>query len=863
MSYVKRVEVKAAKIFEKIGVFACFLLLTVINVYIYSPVSKSHADDGILAANGSDTFASVTLDTNSLEFNVTPTTSGRFESKPITVTADTNSNAGYELFFSSEDDNTDMKSKNASVDSVITSDFDGEVTGLALPINKWGYSVDNTKFLKVPTLENRVKIVDIDHTPLDNEKNTSVYIGMKVASGLPAGKYTKGVVFTVIAHDPFIEFPDISTMQEMTPEIVKAVSIGAEKSLIDIRDGKTYTVKKMIDGNVWMTKNLGIEGKTLTPLDSDVDSNYDLPASEMFDEDVDYEIANVYVDEENKSGYYSLYAATAGSYISPANSMEKTDAASSICPKGWRLPRGTDKYGDYKKLIDMYSSSDEFIEDFSAEIVGTIYMKKIQYYGKSAALRNASSHGVLFSSGEAYTSTQNITRGFSVRCVARTDDKVKLMQGFDGEDLKVGDSVVLEDQRDHNRYNIKKLLDGKVWMVDNLRLSDKYISTIYSDMGRQPEVKVYSVPNDLSSFRSNYYGGYAYYDELYGGYYSSFNASAGSTFTNTKTGEFSKSICPKGWRIPTSSEYNALFTQYPSTFLMQQELNFNFPGYAFNQTINQQGSVGYFWSSTISDAKNAYAMQIDSLNVNPLSVLNKQYGLPVRCIVKEKEQPDGTMQTFNKDSLVKNGDEALLEDERDGNLYLVRKLKDGKVWMVENLKIEGREISSADSDMPDGESFVIPSADMNTFKGQKRDSDGVYRSKSVYLNRESGYYNFYVATAGWDLVVNENSPKSICPKGWRLPDAKEGGDFSTLFEIYKNSISIYDALSSDGGFVSTGEVYSGGRISGRHQNFNYWSSTADDDSPDRAYSFTDDLGIDELIHYDNTVSGLTIHCVAR
>lgn len=63
----------------------------------------------------------------------------------------------------------------------------------------------------------------------------------------------------------------------MTPEGCAASSENDTKRLIDKRDDKYYWVAKLKDGNCWMTQNLELDlgGRTLTPQDSDVSSNWD------------------------------------------------------------------------------------------------------------------------------------------------------------------------------------------------------------------------------------------------------------------------------------------------------------------------------------------------------------------------------------------------------------------------------------------------------------------------------------------------------------------------------------------------------------------------------------------------------------
>lgn len=96
-----------------------------------------------------------------------------------------------------------------------------------------------------------------------------------------------------------------------------------------------------------------------------------------------------------------------------------------------------------------------------------------------------------------------------------------------------------------------------------------------------------------------------------------------------------------------------------------------------------------------------------------------------------KEKP--TMQAFNCSSL-SEGETASLTDTRDGNIYTVRKFKDGKCWMTENLRIVGKTITSADSNV--SSDFIIPASSISGFNAQ--DTNNAYVD-STY----GGYYTFY------------------------------------------------------------------------------------------------------------------------
>ena len=214
-------------------------------------------------------------------------------------------------------------------------------------------------------------------------------------------------------------FNDITTMQEMTPEICAAVKEGDTTRLKDTRDDKMYWVAKLADGNCWMTQNLDLDlnGRTLTPADSDVSENWtyngswynaanrgsdDNSAIQGWDlgeyvktsptattsctsysdlsecasqftqvtssmtpytEDVNggkLPAENVAVSGSSYDAhylvgnYYSWPAATAGSDNDVSYSGVATD---SICPANWRLPLSGGSYtenGNFYNLLNQY-----------------------------------------------------------------------------------------------------------------------------------------------------------------------------------------------------------------------------------------------------------------------------------------------------------------------------------------------------------------------------------------------------------------------------------------------------------------------------------------------------------------------------
>ena len=189
------------------------------------------------------------------------------------------------------------------------------------------------------------------------------------------------------------DFFSITYMQDMTPEVcatattpsvsaTQADTTGAhagdasyvpQHTLSDIRDGETYRVRKLADGNCWMTENLRLTfkaGDVLTPADTDVSTNTTVtlatqpanqpstnyynwgagtntPTREQSDKwlsrttgqmrESDTDAGNLTGENQLLGTYYNWYTATAGS----GTYDTVTDWESvpySICPNGWNLP---------------------------------------------------------------------------------------------------------------------------------------------------------------------------------------------------------------------------------------------------------------------------------------------------------------------------------------------------------------------------------------------------------------------------------------------------------------------------------------------------------------------------------------------
>ena len=670
------------------SIFSLFLIFGFAILSIFAPIFGSNATNNSTQELAAEVNPVISLSApTELSFNINPTAAGVFDSKELKVNISTNAIKGYELYFSSEDEQTNMKHTTPSITQSISSTFTGSLTSNNMQNNTWGYSLNNTDFKSIPKKTEQVKLKDLNTYPTPAERTQSIYFGVKADTTLPSGTYEKNVVFTAIAHanPPHLRgIFTISNMQQMNPNICKASTTplatatqldtdGSHhgdpnyvptKTLIDTRDNNTYTVSKLADGKCWMTQNLRIAGKTITPADSNVSANYTIPSSSISGFD-SYDISYAYIDN-TYGGYYSWYTATAGTGTA-ALTVNGQNAPASICPKGWRLPTGGNG-GELESLYNNYPSNPVLRSNpVNLTLSGNVYSSSRSkqgsygYYWSSTVNSNQYAYNLYLNSSDVRPADFYYKKyGFSVRCIAddetrtihdlanmqemhptictNTTTPLKTTTALDTDGSHHGDpnyvpTKTLTDTRDNNTYTVSKLADGKCWMTQNLRIINKTITPDNSDVTTNYTIPASSISGFNSFDTSN-----AYVDSD-GGFYTWYTATAG-----TGTQSFSAqgqntivSICPKGWRLPTggdSGEFKALNNRYSSYSDLMANIDFTLSGNVNSGSRRDQGSYGYYWSSTVVSGGYPYYLYLNTSNIYPANYINKSLGFSVRCIAR-------------------------------------------------------------------------------------------------------------------------------------------------------------------------------------------------------------------------------------
>ena len=255
-----------------------------------------------------------------------------------------------------------------------------------------------------------------------------------------------------------------------------------------------------------------------------------------------------------------------------------------------------------------------------------------------------------------------------------------------------------------------------------------------------------------------------------------------------------------------------------------------------------------------------------------------------------------------------------LTDTRDGKKYWVTKLADGNCWMTQNLDLDltnGTPLTSDDSDVSSNwnpprsteKNGTVTSNTTNTetyswdFGLYAKNNPDDYDSYCDQVKTMSGcdgwtdatnlapaetewtgsvdntvsgstydahflignFYQWNAATAGTGGTISNyaNATDSICPKGWRLPTGRSGGEFDTLVGDL-NSTTITQAPYY---FNPSGSIYRGS-LGGAGDRGRYWSSTADS-STSYAYYLAFGSGYVNPSDVSDRYDGRSVRCLAR
>ena len=330
---------------------------------------------------------------------------------------------------------------------------------------------NNAPVWLAPTNNANTTVYKTDIANVANHK-LDIYYGVK-AKNLKAGIYQGTIKYKITPNQR--TFHNITTMQQMTSEICNTAttptkeatntttehttdtSLVPETALTDTRDGKTYVVRKLADGNCWMSQNLALSpdgNTTYTEADTDLHDGrtFQAPAAsslgtkwnsgsnsphylkpqtgyEYFQNGIAH--SSTGQPTESTGSYYDWPMATALSGQGLTNDGD--EAPDSICPKGWRLPPKEGNKSYQNLLINSYNTPTNSDAALLVTPMSFIHAGVYDFIYGSFVIQGGS--GVLWSSttrsssdvyfiglgGQGVTPQGHYDQGYgsSIRCVAR------------------------------------------------------------------------------------------------------------------------------------------------------------------------------------------------------------------------------------------------------------------------------------------------------------------------------------------------------------------------------------------------------------------------------------------------------------
>lgn len=265
-------------------------------------------------------------------------------------------------------------------------------------------------------------------------------------------------------------------------------------------------------------------------------------------------------------------------------------------------------------------------------------------------------------------------------------------------------------------------------------------------------------------------------------------------------------------------------------------------------------------------------------------------------LVEEGECPAGINYIQTITSTGCPTDLTLAVDKRDNHTYWVKKLADGKCWMLTNLAYAGGTSNGGDNTYGD----VIPTGDGTSGTLSNGTGDGPGGSSTTnakyYVhsnanpttypdepststdggatNPQYGYLYNFCATMGaqnggsqpsTSACTTSNTPSpdtsvSVCPYGWRLPTGGSGSEYEALNDAVNGGSTISDAgllsswcgqLSGSGGAGSFGYI----------NTYGYYRSASQDSSSTAFGLVFRASGVYPTFSYGET-SGAAVRCIA-
>ncbi len=758
-------------------------------------------------------------------------------------------------------------------------------------VNKWGYKLTGDNYYPLSTTI--APTTWETYGPTKNKTHT-ITIGAKVDSSLPAGTYATTINFTAVVNpfspDTLADYYRVSgstmrnvvadldgdgdteeatlyPMQDMTPMICESASEG-ELQVVDTRDNKVYWILKAKDGNCWMTQNL----------------DYDITATSgmMVSEDTDI-------------------AVSGAGYMIGSNTTTKDMTDENFSWNGNNVTVFVGDPGNYY-YTDTWFSSDDCPGTSSDNYLGCNYLKG-NANGKfsTTAYTNNGTHGHVGNYYNKYTAY--------LTTIANNQN-------------------VLDPST-----NPANSICPAGWRLP-ISSYDNEIATL---------VSVYSNTTSNGELADRTFTGAPLYFTR-SGYVNESNLSyagaRGQYITSSIESGSARVVGTTSSGFLTNLDNPNVYAMYNSQLALPVRCLAH--GNKINITYDANGGTGTVASQTLRDyggltANNAFTKagqtfmgwntRADGTGTNydegtyykgPSTTLYAKWATTVgfdEAFAAAGKTKDVTtdrykMQDMNSSicSAVLMNQIGELVDTRDGTIYHVGKLKDGRCWLLDNLALDltdtnvqanltSATTNATDSLLSNLKTKVVIWTSGSTSNlnpkiviSAKDDVPGSSDYNMQGQNWKFGVYYNYCAVSATTYCKSSSTTNDvansaidiaydICPAGWRMPTGgkspaqggdPDGGEAIILSEYYKNNVLIQPSINDLRlalhlplpGYYS----YRSSLTRGSANVIGYWHTTTL--SSDGRYSdgFT---ATKEKLNYNNdrgsfdTGAGNSVRCIAK
>ena len=525
----------------------------------------------------------------------------------------------------------------------------------------------------------------------------------------------------------------------MKNSIATATSTTGIYSLIDARDGTSYGVAKLADGNLWLIKNLNLNGynRLLTSYDTDLPTGttFKAPASNGTFEtanNIDAYVNPKLLTSSTYGGYYSFASAIASTKFYSSSSVV---ISTSICPKGWDLPTHA-QYTSLKTAGSLNNYTQANAKPYSFIYAG--WRDGTGTTNPTSQIRLWTSN--VYNESFAYAHTiisstvygNNYKRyGESVRCIASNGSGTIQYDANGGSGTMASQSGEINTitiktnsftpPTDHKQFrNWCTNADGTGTCVagntpaSSLGSSDGSTTTLYAQWDDVYTLTFVNTETNSTQSKNAVVGRNANVSPSSTWTRSGYSLIGWDTVTNDGSGTTGTAVYANGQSITPTSDMT-FYTVWRPTYSIAYNINTsdaNATGTMGNQTNIVETKTVTLLASNFS--RSSYGFAGWSLDPNAATNTSAKIYGPQETITAPAYpnsetlnfyavwvQSAGSIQnTSTVASVCSNLTQAhtdgtanissisALTDQRDNQTYAIAKLADGKCWMIENLRLE-------------------------------------------------------------------------------------------------------------------------------------------------------------------------------